>query len=586
MGSALCMVLLVAVFLWWQHRQPATPGLDSYGQKSVLFQREQPEGPLLKAYRAKLAAALASDQPIMKLEGLDENAAKAQDAAVGQADMQAAAHDKDSGQALRSEVFQVYKLPSSEANGKTEACASGLQCYVVEIYFYADNNAGKVIAGIDGLGNPKVLDSGIVAHSQPELPQALTDITKELINGSQELKDVLGKTINTDQLVMVNGKTALGKTRCERSEHLCVAPTLALNDEAEWIIIDLTDARIVGVTWTEWNDEVPPAPPSEQTTIDNAIMQKYCGVANNYDKNGWKFSYALTGSDGVELKGVSYKGAEMLASVKVPDWHVNYSGKDAFGYSDAVGCPVFSTAAVVPATEPKFEDIKQEGKTVGFELVQDFRSKLWPQPCNYYYQQRYQFFNDGSFRPVQVSLGRGCGDDGTYRPVTRIQPAAAFNKLEAWNDSRWQTVGKEMYQHETYEAPLPSNDQGVSYRLQSHDKAIDITLGRGQFGDGGRGDQPWLYFTQFHADRDEGSSDMATLGACCNTDAKQGPDVFVNGESLINKPLLLWYVAEQKNDGTSGEEYCWARAEIIDGVYKTTTYPCPSGPKLQLTGKP
>ena len=42
------------------------------------------------------------------------------------------------------------------------------------------------------------------------------------------------------------------------------------------------------------------------------------------------------------------------------DWHVSYSKIDGFGYSDAVGCPEFSQAAVVAVSDPKVSEIIDE----------------------------------------------------------------------------------------------------------------------------------------------------------------------------------------------------------------------------------
>lgn len=107
----------------------------------------------------------------------------------------------------------------------------------------------------------------------------------------------------------------------------------------------------------------------------------------------------------------------MLDSAKLVDYHVSYSRTNGFGYSDAVGCPIFSQAAVL-ALEPPMEI--QEGSHGGFALVQNFQSELWPLPCNYYYQQRYEFYTDGRFHVKAGNFGRGCGNDGIYRLVFRI----------------------------------------------------------------------------------------------------------------------------------------------------------------------
>lgn len=584
-GAVLVVAVIgVGAFLLHWRSQQAT-SYDGDLRKAVLFDGNEPAGPLQKAYEANVDTALAQDQPIMLLNGLKDDQVLAQQAAVSSAKMQQAAHDQTSGKALRSQVFQVYALPGSSASGDLARCASELHCNVVEVYFFADNQSGKSVVGVAKDGTATVLSESLTPHSQPELPPDLTDVTKEIIKNSKQLQKTLGGPVDIAKLTMTNGKTALNQTRCERSEHLCVAPTLAKDDEAVWIIVDMTDMRIAGVSWTDWKDEVAKVPPSEQSTIDKAIQQKYCGVDHSYSANGWSFSYDLTGSDGIEVKDVTYRGTPMIASVKNTDWHVSYSRQEGFGYSDAVGCPIFSTAAVVPATEPRIQDHKDaNGNKDGFELVQDFKSKLWPQPCNYYYQQRFQFFGDGSFRPVVVNLGRGCGDDATYRPVTRIQPAPGFTGIQEWDGTAWKTVGKEKYDKDSESSPLPENDQQYRYRLSSGGKTLDVSLGRGQFGDGGHGDNAWIFLDRFHADKDEGTTDQATLGACCNTDYRQGPEVYTNDEPLGGAPVLLWYIAEQKNSAADGAQYCWADADVVGGVYKMQTYPCASGPKLTLMG--
>jgi hypothetical protein len=66
------------------------------------------------------------------------------------------------------------------------------------------------------------------------------------------------------------------------------------------------------------------------------------------------------------------------------DWHVGYatgSGGKRVGFRDAVGCPVFSSAAIIPYSLPTISD----DPAGGFALKMTFRSPNWPQPCNYQY---------------------------------------------------------------------------------------------------------------------------------------------------------------------------------------------------------
>jgi hypothetical protein len=107
-----------------------------------------------------------------------------------------------------------------------------------------------------------------------------------------------------------------------------------------------------------------------------------------------------------------------------------------------------------------------------------------------------------------------------------------------------------------------------------------IEPGRGQFNDGGRGDNAYLYVTKNHLDKNEGETDLVTIGPCCNTDYKQGPEKFMEPikENIQNTDLILWYVPQLKNDDTPTSKYCWAETYYENGQYKVKTYPCFAGP--------
>jgi hypothetical protein len=49
-------------------------------------------------------------------------------------------------------------------------------------------------------------------------------------------------------------------------------------------------------------------------------------------------------------------------------------------------------------------------------------------------------------------------------------------------------------------------------------------------------------------------------------------------DNIENKQLVIWYVAQLKNDNTKGKEYCWAEAVLQNGMYSTLMYPCFCGP--------
>ncbi len=105
-----------------------------------------------------------------------------------------------------------------------------------------------------------------------------------------------------------------------------------------------------------------------------------------------------------------------------------------------------------------------------------------------------------------------------------------------------------------------------------------METGRGQFSQYERGDNAMVFVTRNDSNRDEGAADMPTIGPCCNTDFQQGPEKFINAESIANTNFVLWYVAQLKNDNTPNKEYCWADVTLQNGVYAPRAFPCYSGP--------
>ncbi len=150
--------------------------------------------------------------------------------------------------------------------------------------------------------------------------------------------------------------------------------------------------------------------------------------------------------------------------------------------------------------------------------------------------------------------------------------------ISAWDGTQWQAWETEQWQGADSRKIHP---EGAEYRLDfANGGSYRVATGRGQFADGGRGDQAFVYATLDHPERDEGESDMVTIGPCCNTDAKQGPEQFIDNppESISNQNIVLWYVAQLKNDDTPGSQYCWAESLLRRGVYVPEEYPCWSGP--------
>ncbi len=530
--------------------------------------------PFLQSRYQLIDSVLNTKQPIIQLTNLNTEAALAQEIALSNTDFTKYTKDSLGVHQLLNEVFNVYLARPQDLPTN----ANPQYTYRVEMYNYPLN---FTVSALVDTKLKQAYNINYQAQTQPDIPVTLKDLALKIAVNHPEVIAALGYKPNETEALMANTKTALNNTKCERSMHLCVAPTFIKNDKALWVIVDLTDYKVVGIRWTKVGNSEAAEPISERKLKFDKIMECYCKAEVPVNKQDWKFNYIITTSDGLRISDVYYKNKLVITSAKVVDWHVSYSNSDGFGYSDAVGCPEFSQAAVVAESEPRISNILQNGKIIGFALEQNFSSEQWPRPCNYNYLQRFEFYLDGSFRPAVASLGRGCGNDGTYRPVTRISFPDNQNNFAEWNGNSWQNWPVEQWQLYTELTKLDS--QGNQYKIgNNQNEGYFIKPNLGTFGDGGRPDNAYVYVTKQNIQHDEGENDLPTIGPCCNTDYRQGPEKFIlpKPENIKNSSLVLWYVAQIKNDNRPGKEFCWAESKLVHGVYQTKVYPCISGPLL------
>ncbi len=547
-------------------RVPPTPTIEA----GVLVPRATPQQPIpaVATRQVEVANALRTGS-VLALRGLDAERDFAQQLALRDPRFLETTRAPD-GKPLRAEIFGVVPLRASDYVGETAVCRA-TKCYRVEMYNYALNLMTTAIVDVD---NQRVLAINQYENTQPDPPQELVNLAIDIAKNSPQVQQALGYTPESVQAMMANTKTSLKASQCERSLHYCLAPTFRVGDRALWAIVDLTDNVLVGTRWTNLGSLNGP-PVTERSLQNDVVAANFCDKETALTNGAWKMDYILTSSDGLRVSNVTYQDQNVLTSAKVVDWHVSYSVGEGFGYSDAIGCPVFSQAAVVAFGGPQVLDLMQDNQRIGFEIVQDFFSEFWPLPCNYYYQQRFQFHDDGSFRIIAANLGRGCGTEGTYRPVTRIEWAQPFSFAE-WSNGNWTTWTTEQWKLANQVSP---NDAGYSFRIANAQGAgYYMETGRAQFSPYERGDNPFVYVTRADAQRDEGASDLPTIGPCCNTDFRQGPEKYLNDESITDTNLVLWYVAQLKNDNTPGKEYCWADVVLQNGMYNPRAYPCYSGP--------
>ncbi len=553
-------------------------GLVSYGMALSAATPADPTASL-NAAQTRVATALKAKIPIIPLHGdLDARQKAAQEIAMANPEFHKLLWEPQSKKPVRNEIMNVFPARPGDFRlpGTAIACANG-GCYRVEMYNYVAN---LTTVGIVSLDSKSVLDVSLFPGTQPNIPASLKQVALDIAAASPEVAAALGVTPDTSKALMADTKTALNETRCERSKHLCVAPTFVKGDKALWAIVDLTDFRLIGVRWTHVGQPGPVPPVTERKYQIEEITERYCTTPLALDRDGWKLNYILTNSDGLRVSEVAFQGKPVLESAKLVDWHVSYSEPEGFGYSDAVGCPYFSTAAVIAIEPPRVEDLVEKGKTVGFRLSQNFFSEGWPQACNYKYRQTYDFYRDGRFRVTAANLGRGCGNNGIYRPVTRIAFANPAQTFAEWKNRQWVPWTKEGWQ---LQSPLTAYTvEGYQYRMTDGSGAGYYLLpNRGQWDARRRGDNAYVYVTRHLPEKDEGDSDLVTIGPCCNHDAQQGPEKYIGPtpDDLAGAPLVLWYVPQLHNDDTKGQEFCWSESFINDkGVYETRAWPCVSGP--------
>jgi hypothetical protein len=543
---------------------------------TLLDDTPRAEFPELLAYETKVKASLSASPPLLNLIPLNDKAKTALAIVVQHDEIASKLRDPLSGRPFRNEVFAVRPTHAGDSSDSEKLCAAK-DCWTVEIFNFTRHSSLRPIVD---LNSKQLLSLREIKTLLPEIPEHLQKLANEIARHTPEVQKQLGTEPKAEQFVMGGTKTALNRTRCERSQHLCVAPTFVVGKRALWTIVDLVEGKVVGTRFTEWSDNAPIAY-TEDRIRDEHILRELCQKSQRFERDGWSFNYRLTSSDGLEVTDLSYKGELLLKSAKNVDWHVSYSDKDGFGYSDAVGCPLFSAAAVVPATLPKTKELKRDGKPVGFEFHIDFLSKLWPLPCNYYYEQRFQFFEDGSFRIAVANVGRGCGEPGIYRPVMRMELPFAESSFAAWSGDVWQTWKTEKWEQQNKDTIY--SKEGYRYRvLAKNGKGFYLEPGRAQFDDKGRGDNAWTYVVADKENAEEGRADLPTLGPCCNTNHEQGPEKFIgeNPDSIENKKLIIWYVPQMQNDSTLGNEYCWGNTEMLEGKVNKLEYPCIAGPRF------
>ncbi|CAA6813487.1 MAG: Unknown protein [uncultured Sulfurovum sp.] len=503
------------------------------------------------------------------------------------------------GQIEHNDMMSIRPAIVSVLSDRSKSICQKNPCYQAVKYNYVTNTTTRAIVDAEQM---QLLELKHFKDMQPDISLRLKKIAQAIALNAPEVKKELGEAPSIKEMSMANVRGSLNNSPCENKEHLCVAPTFSYHDKAEalWAIVDLTDLKLTAAKWAGLGKTATPACISERSLQNREIMENYCQKDTVHEEDGWKLAYRITGSDGLEVVDAIFKGEAVLKSAKIVDWHVAYEGKGSvseqenvvlagrqvefvseedkflFGYNDAMGCPMFSTSVVLPFNAPRVFPLKQEGKKVGFYLLQDYRNPKWPMACNYRYENRFEFYNDGSFRVVGVNIGRGCGEKAIYRPVMRIDMALnneSFYKYSGTWD-KWLTEGVDLQS----EAKVYAENKYL-YKIQgAKQKGYYVEPNRGQFNDGSRGDNARVFVTRFK--EDEGDLDLLTLGSCCKLDEDGVERYLETRENIEGQDLVFWYVPKIQNDARAGQEYCWADTVLEDGRLVVKEFPCSVGPKF------
>ena len=559
--------------------------------------------PEVQTYLEDIKEALVKTEGVVPLSGdeLESNAKEVQIFLLENRAFLADTRDSQ-GKLEHNDIMTIRPAIVSVLNGQTKALCQTTRCYQAEKYNFVTNTTTRAI--VDARAK-KLLELKRFNQMQPDISQRLRRVAQAIALNAPQIKKELGKSPSIKDMSMANVRGSLNNSPCENQAHLCVAPTFSYHDreEALWAIVDLTDLKLMAAKWAGLGKTTTPSCISERSFQNREIMEKFCQKDTLYSKDGWSLAYRITGSDGLEIIDARFDGKAVLKSAKIVDWHVAYRAKEGasslgngesyvagrrveyvkekndafrFGYNDAMGCPMYSTSVVLPFNIPQIKSIVKEGKEVGFYLLQDYRNPKWPMACNYRYENRFEFYKDGSFRVVGVNIGRGCGENAIYRPVMRIDMDLGAEFFYKYSSGSWQ---KWLTEQSDFQRDAKVYDQGkYLYKIENKKRGYYIEPNRGQFHDNSRGDHATLFATRFK--EGEGEEDLLTLGSCCKLDEDGVERYMETHESIDKQNIVLWYVPHIQNDARAGHEYCWADTVLEEGNLVVKEYPCIVGPKF------
>ena len=256
-----------------------------------------------------------------------------------------------------------------------------------------------------------------------------------------------------------------------------------------------------------------PPPPAAHASHGSHVVQ-----------NNWDVWAAVTGSDGMRIHDVKYKGKTVMNSgITIPQVRVLYP-------DDHVVYDHFEDQLL-------FVGIQKENLgTTGFRLKARYCfSNLIGQPSDcvpsnttYDYLQRFDFYSDGQLWVWLEIHGPGLmnhGGEPTYRIWWRMDfdvTGAGGDYIQRWNAGTWQQPSLESY----WQDDGNNSPSGYEWRMLDPSPAVHV--------DPNSVDDALFYGLLFHTG--EGDTNAAS---------EIYPTNYINGEGIQNTDNVGWYRADR-----------------------------------------
>jgi hypothetical protein len=521
--------------------------------------------------------ALAQSQPIRALSTTDQALTSEQQQAQSLAIASPVVRDYVGDS--RGEVFQVFSF-NDPYDPAYKACADGT-CRQVDIFAF-DQLA--TVTAIVHLGSDKVIDAWLVPNSHPLINPRLYNRAVEIIQNDPDVEAALGFVPSVEQIRLMDGENTT--TEC-KGARLCAGVPFFVDSGAVWVLVDLHDETIEKIWWAA-------KPYNVNSPQDNPIAERIpedCGTTIHVAREGWNLDYRTTPTDALEITNLTFDvngtPQQVATRLKLAQWHARYTPTG--GFRDYTGCGGGGGGyAIYPYGNTQIRTLYDHlNNPIGFEVVQDFRMSNWGAHCNYRYEQHFEFYQDGRYRVKAGAYGQGCGDnmqeEATYRPVMVMDVAVdgdAGDTLSLWDGAQWVDQATEAWWLQS----APYTTEGYRYKIADQNGVgYYVEPGQGQFDDFGTGDNAYMYLTLHRASESDGDLPLLPGSSCCNSDYRQGPHSYTNGEAVANQNITLWYVPASAtittwmvNNGFGDRQYCWTENT-------STTWPCYAGPMFVPT---